>query len=137
MCDHVYPQMGGVFSSGGRRTLLAAPFSLDRQRTLLRVAAFFSPVDGVLFSVGGVLFYEWPRFFLRWAAYSSAYGHPSSGAKKLVSIPGAANAPPRRPPEKRRLTSKTGSHTTIHHTVVNGRYIYGAWRWGLGRGGGG
>ena len=93
MCDHVYPQMGGVFSSGGRRTLLAAPFSLDRRRTLLRVGAFLSPVDGVLFSVGGVLFYAWPRFFLRWAAYSSAYGHPSSGAKKRVSIPGAAKHP--------------------------------------------
>jgi len=123
MCDHLYPQMEGVFS-------------------------------GVLFwprpflSIGGVLFYEWPRFFLRWtasysqwAAYSSMRGRvffsggrrflprmsiPRAAQKKASPYPEQRNAPPRRPPEKRRLTSKTGSHTTIHHTVVNGIYIYAA-----------
>ena len=135
MCDHVYPQMGGVFSSGGRRTLLAAPFSLDRRRTLLRVAAFFSPVDGVLFSVGGVLFYAWPRFSSGGRRTLPRMAIPRAAQKNASPYPEQRNAPPCRPPEKRRLTSKTGSHTTIHHTVVNGGlYIWGvevgrgAWR---------
>ena len=67
--------------------------------------------------------------FLKGAAYSSLYGLVlfSKGAaysslsrgEKSAPLPGSSET--RRPPEGRRVTSKSGSHTTIRTTVVNRR----------------